>query len=75
MRLLIADVDVPPPNGVECIERLRAEGVEVPAIVITGTVAPGLEQRLEGKAVVLRKQFTMTRLAELASSLATAAPV
>lgn len=73
--LLIADVDIPPPSGADCIRRLRDEGVVVPAIVITGTTAPGLEESLDGLAHVLRKPFTMTRLAELASTLVEGAPV
>ncbi len=75
IRLLIADVDIPPPNGVECIRHLRDEGAVVPAIVITGTTAPALEKELDGLAHVLRKPFAMTRLAELASSLVEGAPV
>ncbi len=67
--LLIADVDIPPPNGIDCITRLRTDGVTVPAIVITGTAAPGLEERLDGLAVVLRKPFKMATLADLAARL------
>jgi CheY-like chemotaxis protein len=73
--LLVADVDIPAPSGVDCIRRLREGGVEIPAIVITGTPAPGLESELEGVAVVLRKPFTMAKLVELASSLVEPAPV
>jgi len=54
---------------------LREDGVGIPAIVITGTPAPGLESELDGVAVVLRKPFTMARLVELASSLVESAPV
>jgi signal transduction histidine kinase/CheY-like chemotaxis protein len=75
IQLLIADVDIPPPSGVDCIKLLRREGVNIPAIVITGTPAPGLEETLEGMAYVLRKPFTMTRLAELAATLVEGAPV
>ncbi|MEA2003088.1 MAG: response regulator [Actinomycetota bacterium] len=73
--LLIADVDIPPPSGVDCVRQLREEGVATPVIVITGTPAPGLEDELEGIAVVLRKPFTMARLVEVAASLVEAAPV
>jgi signal transduction histidine kinase len=73
--LLVADVDIPPPSGVDCIRQLREDGVDIPAIVITGTPAPGLEAELEGLAVVLRKPFTMAKLVELASSLVEPAPV
>jgi len=73
--LLVADVDIPPPSGVDCVRRLREDGVGIPAIVITGTPAPGLESELDGVAVVLRKPFTMARLVELASSLVESAPV
>ncbi len=75
VRLLIADVDIPPPSGVDCIRRLRADGVQIPAVVITGTPAPGLEEELRGTAIVLRKPFTMARLAEVASSLVEGATV
>ena len=75
VQLLIADVDIPPPSGVACIRRLRADGVAIPAIVITGTPAPGLEDEVDGLAVVLRKPFTMARLVEVASSLVQSAPI
>ena len=73
--LLIADVDIPPPSGVECLRRLRADGVSIPAIVITGTPAPGLEESIEGLAVVLRKPFPMARLVEVAADLVEGAAV
>lgn len=75
IQLLIADVDIPPPNGAACIRHLRDEGAVVPAIVITGTTAPALETELDGLAHVLRKPFAMTRLAQLASKLVEGAPV
>ncbi|NNC92191.1 MAG: response regulator [Acidimicrobiia bacterium] len=73
--LMIADVDIPPPSGIECIRRLRARGVAIPAIVITGTPAPGLEEAIGDLAVVLRKPFTMGRLVEVAAELVEGAPV
>ena len=75
IQLLIADVDIPAPNGVECIRVLREAGVDIPALVITGMPALGLEAELDGIASVLRKPFTMTRLAEVASDLVKGAPV
>jgi signal transduction histidine kinase/CheY-like chemotaxis protein len=73
--LLIADIDIPPPSGIECIRRLRSRGVTVPAIVITGTPAPGLEDSLDDLSQVIRKPFTMVELAEAASKLVEGAPV
>ena len=38
--LLIVDLDIPGPNGLDCLQQLRAQGVRIPAVLVTGTGAP-----------------------------------
>lgn len=73
--LLILDVDIPPPRGDDCVALIRDKGFTTPALVVTGMPAPGLEEELDGAAVVLRKPFTMARLVDTALSLVGAARV
>lgn len=67
--LLIIDVDLPGRNGLDCLRDIRVDGCEAPAIITTGMVAPGLEDQLQGEALVLRKPFPMDELERLASLL------
>jgi len=63
--LLIVDLDIPGPNGLECLQQLRSEGVHTPAILVTGTGAPGLEEQVGVETRVLRKPFPMLQLQEV----------
>lgn len=73
--LLIADLDIPPPSGLESLRRVRATGAATPALLITGTAAPGLEDDVDDLTLVLRKPFTMPVLVETAVGLVEGATV
>jgi len=73
--LVILDVDIPPPRGDECLAVIRGKGFGTPALIVTGMPAPGLEEQLDGVAVVLRKPFTMAQLVDAAMGLVGAARV
>jgi signal transduction histidine kinase len=62
--LLIVDLDIPGPNGLECLQQLRSQGVQTPAILVTGTGATGLEEQVGSETRVLRKPFPMLQLQE-----------
>ncbi len=59
LRLLVVDVDLPEGTGLDCLARLRAEGVTTPAIVITGGTDRALVDEVDAYSVLLRKPFEM----------------
>ena len=63
--LLIIDLDIPGPNGLDCLRQLRSQGVVTPAVLVTGTGAPGLEEQVGSGTVVLRKPFPMLQLQDV----------
>lgn len=56
---LVTDLHMPGIGGIELLQRLRAEGNTVPAILITARLQPGLEQRAQeaGARWLLPKPF------------------
>lgn len=62
VRLIIADVDLPKRSGLDALRDLRAEGVQIPAILITGSVDTGLEARLDDASILLRKPLQLSAL-------------
>ncbi|MBN1345133.1 MAG: PAS domain S-box protein [Phycisphaerae bacterium] len=62
LRLLILDIDLPKQSGLDCLRSLRSEGVHTPAIMITGSVALGIEEQLDDRTSLLRKPFQMSDL-------------
>jgi CheY-like chemotaxis protein len=62
---MVVDLEIPEPDGLVCVRRLRAAGVRTPIVLITGTPAPGLEDEVGDLAAVLRKPFEMRRLVGL----------
>lgn len=63
--LAIIDVDLPGKGGLECLSELRARGITIPAIVITGMVDEDLEERLQGQTMLLRKPFEIDELTRI----------
>jgi signal transduction histidine kinase/CheY-like chemotaxis protein len=64
--LVILDLDLPGRSGLECLRALRRVDPKLPVILTTGLVTPDLEDRIGGKALLLRKPFAMDELARLA---------
>jgi len=62
---LIVDLDIPGPNGLDCLHQLRSQGVRTPAVLITGTGASGLEEQVGSETRVLRKPFPMLQLQDV----------
>lgn len=67
---LIVDQHMPEMDGIEVLSALRGEGIDAPAILITGRLDPGIVSRaaLTGMTVILEKPFPTTRLIELVGS-------
>lgn len=66
---LIVDLDIPGPDGIECLQRLRSQGVATPAVLVTGTGAPDIEERVGNGTTVLRKPFPMVELRRVVADL------
>ncbi len=56
---LVTDLHMPGLGGIELLQRLRADGNAVPAVLITARMQPGLEQRARdaGARCLLPKPF------------------
>jgi signal transduction histidine kinase/ActR/RegA family two-component response regulator len=72
--LLIVDLDIPGPNGLDCLQQLRSQGVRTPAVLVTGTGATGLEEQVGSGTRVLRKPFPMPQLQEAVAEAIQEAP-
>lgn len=64
--LLIFDIDLPGRSGIECLQDLRAQGVQIPCLLITGGITdpPALD-----RIAFLRKPFRIDALRRTASQL------
>jgi signal transduction histidine kinase len=69
VRLFILDADLPKRGTLDCLREIRADGIQVPAIVITGAGRDDFEERLDAATVLLRKPFQMAELGRLVSAL------
>jgi two-component system, LuxR family, response regulator FixJ len=67
---LIVDQHMPEMDGIEVLSALRGEGIDAPAILITGRLDPGIVARAAsiGMTAILEKPFPTTRLIELVGS-------
>ncbi|MEE2895811.1 MAG: hybrid sensor histidine kinase/response regulator [Planctomycetota bacterium] len=64
--LLVFDIDLPERTGRACLEELRAEGVDIPCVLITGGAS---EPPRVDRTAFLRKPFRIETLRESISSL------
>ena len=64
--LLIFDIDLPGRTGIECLQDLRSQGIDIPCLLITGgiTEPPALD-----RIAFLRKPFRIDVLRRTASQL------
>lgn len=69
IQLFIVDIDLPGCSGLDCLQALRAQGCQVPAIVITANPAITVEDQLDECSVLLRKPFQMYTLIRLVDRL------
>ena len=65
--VLVMDIDLPYKTGVECIQEIRGQGLQIPCVLITG----GLSEKPEGIANLgfLRKPFEIDELEALCHSM------
>jgi CheY-like chemotaxis protein len=65
--MIVTDQNMPGMTGVELIRRVRATGMSLPVVVVSGHLGPDLIQELDtlGVAGVLRKPFSQKELAAL----------
>jgi two-component system, LuxR family, response regulator FixJ len=68
---LILDIHMPGITGIEFLERLRARGASVPAILMTGDPTPEIGKRAAAADVVavLEKPFQGSELVDLVHSV------
>lgn len=64
--VIIADLNMPGPSGLEGLERARARGLTAPIFVVTGESSPELKGRVAqlGNALFLQKPVDAARLAQ-----------
>ncbi|HEU4576787.1 MAG TPA: PAS domain S-box protein [Polyangiaceae bacterium] len=62
--LIVLDMTMPEVDGAEVVRRVRARGLDVPILLISGNVDPALERRLEPGSfqAFLRKPFSIAEL-------------
>jgi two-component system cell cycle sensor histidine kinase/response regulator CckA len=65
IRLLILDADLPGCDGMDCLQRLRAEGDRTPAILLSGAAMNESDLRADDHVHLLRKPFSMPELERL----------
>lgn len=62
VQFLILDVDLPGRSGIDFLRRIRAQGHEVPAVLISGRVDMDIDRTGLGKVRFLPKPFTIPEL-------------
>jgi signal transduction histidine kinase len=67
--LLVVEMDLPKRSGLKCLSDIRAAGVDVPAVMITGRSVEPIDERLGTNEVLLRKPFEMSEFGELVTAL------
>ena len=74
-RCLIVDQDMPRMQGLELVAALRKQGVNVPAVLISGHVTPALtRQASDADIPVIEKPFLGNQLIEILHTLLGAKP-
>ena len=69
--LLLLDEDMPKRTGRQCLAKLRASGVNTPAIVMSGNSDLDLDPEADRRTVLLSKPFDLARLEELVGATLT----
>jgi CheY-like chemotaxis protein len=64
---MVTDLNMPGMNGLDLIRAIRARGLAIPAILLTGNAEDGTPLALEG---AITQHFSMLRKPVLGSSLA-----
>ena len=73
VRVIIADVDMPKRNGLECLRMIRERDARQPVMLTTGNIDVDLEtQCAKAHAPLLRKPFQISALTRLVANLLTA---
>lgn len=67
VRLIVSDAEMPQKNGVDCLKDLRQHGVQIPAILTTGSIATELEDRLDDRTSLLQKPYQVNALVTMVS--------
>lgn len=67
--MMILDIDLPERTGVDCLRDLRASGIEIPCLLITGGTS---ERPMIRGTELLRKPFRIEELRQLVSRLISA---
>jgi two-component system cell cycle sensor histidine kinase/response regulator CckA len=67
--IIVLDSDMPRPSGPECIRKLRAAGVRIPAVLMTGAVGANTDLVEDAITTVVRKPFRMNQLCLLVADL------
>lgn len=72
---LILDVDLPGVDGIQLLERVRAQGLKLPVFVVTGYPSAFVRQRAEeaGATVFLEKPLNEDRIVSLVRDSAASA--
>ena len=66
--LVILDLDLPKVSGLSCLDKIRAAGLTMPVIIITGMLDVADLSTIPGQVELLRKPFAMPRLMELVNA-------
>ena len=71
VRLIIMDLDLPKMHGLTCLKEIRRMDVDVPVVVVTGSVGFDPAHTLGENDLLLRKPFRTSELIELAADALT----
>jgi two-component system cell cycle sensor histidine kinase/response regulator CckA len=74
VRLILTDAEMPRRGGLDCLRDLRAQGVHVPAILVTGSVDTQVEGQVDEETLLVRKPYAMSKLLALVSQRLSAPP-
>ncbi len=69
IRLLVLDIDLPRLSGLAYLERVRQKGLQLPAVLVTGSVETELHEPAADNTQLLRKPFRMSELATVVAHM------
>ena len=69
--LLITDVCMPEMSGIELVDKLRASGISIPILVLSGTSSQHIRNHLKSQKLIqfIEKPFSIDRLANTIQNL------